>query len=172
MGWDFSGEAGVKAAKVSKAAIRKVLRRFEKGKASLLIPLLQALQEELGWLSREALEEAARHLRVPLSRVYGVATFYAQFYLEPRGRHTIRVCRGTACFVKGADQIIKAVVKASGAAPGRTSDDGLFSLEIVACLGTCFLAPVMMVDGNYYGRLDAQKAAEIIRMYKEKESKN
>ena len=152
----------MKAAKVSKAAVRKVLRRFEKGKASLLIPLLQALQEELGWLPREALEEAAKHLRVPLSRVYGVATFYAQFYLEPRGRHLVRCCRGTACHVRGAAAVIRAVEETLGIKDGQTTPDLSFSFETVACLGACALAPVVVLDETYYGKMTPEKVRALL----------
>ncbi len=133
---------------------------------SILIPVLQAVQERYGWLPREALERVSRRFRIPLSRIYGVVTFYAQFYLEPRGKHTVRVCRGTACHVRGASSVLSTVEQVLGVADGETTPDLLFSIETVACLGTCFLAPVMMIDENYYGKLDAAKVRKVFKEYK------
>ena len=155
--------------KVSTAKLRKAAKRFTQGDSSALIPALQAVQDEVGWLPPRALEIVAQHLNVPLSRVYGVATFYAQFYLEPRGKHLIRCCRGTACHVRGASEVIAAVEDALGIKDGGTTPDMTFSLETVACLGTCFLAPVMMVDDDYYGKLDPQKAVAVLEKYRSDE---
>ena len=130
-----------------------------------LIGVLQRVQEKLGYLPREALVAVGRRARVPLSRIYGIVTFYAQFYTEPRGRHTVRCCRGTACHVKGAQRVIETVERELGIKEGQTTPDMLFYLETVACLGTCFLAPVMMVDNNYYGVLTPQKIQSILRSY-------
>ena len=108
-----------------------------------LIGLLQKVQEEFGYLPASALEEISRRRRIPLSRIYGVGSFYAHFYTEPRGRHTIRCCRGTACHVRGGKKIITAIEERLGIQDGETTDDMMFSFETVACLGTCFLAPAM-----------------------------
>ena len=99
----------------------------------------------------------SRGLDLPMSRVYGVVTFYSQFYLTRRGRHTVRVCRGTACHVRGGKSVLDTVKDYLGLEDGETSPDFSFSLETVACLGTCFLAPVMMVDKSYYGKLVGPK---------------
>jgi len=131
-----------------------------------LIGVLQEVQDRLGYLPRPALEEISRRARLPLSRVYGVVTFYAQFYTEPRGRHTIRCCRGTACHVKGAGRVLDAVKRELGVDEDETTPDMMFSLETVACLGTCFLAPVMMIDNQYYGMLTPQKVQRILRSYR------
>ena len=130
-----------------------------------LIGVLQRVQEKLGYLPREALVVVGRRARVPLSRIYGIVTFYAQFYTEPRGRHTVRCCRGTACHVKGAQRVIETVERELGIKEGQTTPDMLFYLETVACLGTCFLAPVMMIDNHYYGVLTPQKIHSILRSY-------
>ena len=131
-----------------------------------LIGVLQDAQERFGYLPRTALAAISRRARIPLSRIYGVVTFYAQFYTEPRGRHTIRCCRGTACHVKGAGRVLDAVQRHLHIAEGETTADMLFCLETVACVGTCFLAPVMMIDNTYYGMLTPQKVERILRSYR------
>jgi len=131
-----------------------------------LIGVLQEVQDRFGYLPRPALEEIGRRARLPLSRVYGVVTFYAQFYTEPRGRHTIRCCRGTACHVKGAGRVLDAVKRELGVDEDETTPDLLFYLETVACVGTCFLAPVMMIDNQYYGMLTPQKIQRILQSYR------
>lgn len=139
-------------------------------RASNLIGVLQDVQERFGYLPPAALREISRRTRIPLSRVWGVVSFYAQFYTEPRGRHTIRCCRGTACHVKGAGRILDAVQRELGVEEGETTPDMLFYLETVACLGTCFLAPVMMIGSTYYGRLTSQRIASVLRTYRTREA--
>lgn len=128
-----------------------------------VISALQAVQERYGYLPRPALDELARLSGVPVAKFYGVATFYAQFHLKPHGRHTVRVCRGTACHVRGAPRILEAVTRHLGVADGGTTTDRLFSLETVACLGTCFLSPVMLVDDRYFGQITADGAVKILQ---------
>lgn len=106
-------------------------------------------------------------MRIPLSRIYGVVTFYAQFYLTPRGRHTIRVCRGTACHVRGGRSVLNAVKECLCVQDGETTEDMQFSLETVACLGTCFLAPVMMVDKSYFGKLIPERVPSILEKFRQ-----
>lgn len=141
-----------------------ILKRY-KGQEDALITMLQEVQEVYAYLPEEALARLSREANIPLSRIYAVVTFYAQFYLSPRGRNTARVCRGTACHVQGCESIITAVKDALGVEVGETTDDLQFSLETVACLGTCFLAPVMMVNNSYHGKLDPQKAKTILKSY-------
>jgi NADH-quinone oxidoreductase subunit E len=141
-----------------------VLQKYQ-GQDGALIPILQEAQSLYGYLPEEVLTGISRELKIPLSRIYGVVTFYAQFYMTPRGRHTIRVCRGTACHVRGGRSILNAVKENLGIEEEGTTKDFNFSLETVACLGTCFLAPVMMVDRNYYGKLIPQRVPSIIRQY-------
>ena len=129
---------------------------------SNLISLLQDVQDHFGYLPAPALDSLSRRTRIPLSRIYGVVSFYAQFYTVPRGKHTIRCCRGTACHVRGGKSIIQAVGKMLGIGDGETTEDMLFSFETVACLGACALSPVMVVDGTYYGKATPRRAEEIL----------
>ncbi len=132
--------------------LEEVFARYE-GQSGSLIPVLQKAQEIYGYVPPEVLQRIADRLGVSVGKVYGVATFYAQFYLERRGRHVLRVCDGTACHVKGAQSLLTAVEDQYGIAPGATSDDGQLTLEIVYCLGSCALAPVAVVDGQVMGRM-------------------
>ena len=127
-----------------------------------LIPLLQDIQDELGYVSPEAISAAARHLNIPESSVYGVVTFYSQFHLSRQGRHRIKVCMGTACHVRGADEIIRAVAARLGIGPGETSDDFEFSVERVACFGSCALAPVVVVNDKVYGNMTPQTTLKVL----------
>jgi len=130
-----------------------------------LIPLLQKLQEAYGYLPPAVLKEVSQRTGIPTSRMYGVITFYAQFYLAPHGRHTVRCCRGTACHVKGSLTVAEAIERALGVAEGRTTQDMRFTFETVACLGTCFLAPVMMVDSDYFGLITPERVGGILKKY-------
>ncbi|NPA75292.1 MAG: NADH-quinone oxidoreductase subunit NuoE [Euryarchaeota archaeon] len=130
---------------------------------SSLIPLLQKTQEHFGYLPEEALEEISRYLNIPLSRVYGVATFYAQFRFEPLGKYVIKICHGTACHVNGAVNIAEAIKEEIGIEEGQTTEDGLVTLERVACLGCCSLAPVIMINDKVYGKLTPDKVRKIIK---------
>jgi len=140
------------------------LSTFEKQRGNL-IPILQMIQEKIAYLPPETLKMVAEHLGILECEVYGVATFYEQFHLEPHGRHTVRCCRGTACHVKGGPKIIEAIACALGVEPGETTEDMRFTFETVACLGTCFLAPVIMVNNDYYGYLSINQIEEILERY-------
>jgi len=109
--------------------------------------------------------EVGKRTRIPVSHLFGVATFYAQFHLEEHGRHSVRVCKGTACHVRGRQIIQEAIDEELGIRPGQTTEDRRFTLETVACLGTCFLAPVVMVDHDYYGTVNPYKVGEILSTY-------
>jgi len=150
--------------------IRSLLDELKPSAQGNLIGVLQEVQERLGYLPAAALDGIARRMRIPLSRVYGVVSFYAQFYTEPRGRHTVRACRGTACHVKGSSRVIDAIQQALGIDEGQTTPDMLFYVETVACVGTCFLAPVMMIDDQYFGKLTPQRVRSILDSYQAKES--
>ena len=130
-----------------------------------LIPILQKIQAVYGYLPPNVLTAVSSRTGIAASRIYGVATFYEQFHLEPHGRHTIRCCRGTACHVKGGRDIIRTIRKILGVEEGETTKDMLFTFETVACLGTCFLGPVMMVDNDYYGHLAPNKVKYILERY-------
>lgn len=133
-----------------------------RGQISELIPILQDVQEVVGYIPSEAMMAIAKFLNIAESAVYGVVTFYAQFYLTRQGKHKIKVCQGTACHVRGSMRIMQTVKKRLGIGPGETTGDYKFSLERVACFGSCALAPVMVVDGRVHGRMTPQKAEKIL----------
>lgn len=141
-----------------------------KGKKGSLIPLLQGVQAVYGYIPRAAFERLAAETGLTLSDMYGVATFYAQFRLSPVGKHIIKVCHGTACHVQGADSISTALKEALKINDGETTPDKLFTLETVACLGCCSLAPVMMIGDETYGKLTGSSAVKIIKEIKIKET--
>ena len=132
---------------------------------SSLIQVLLDIQKELHWLPREALEKVAEALKVPMSRVLHVATFYKAFSLVPKGRHEINICMGTACHVRGAARVLDVVEKVTGIRPGETDRDMKFSLDTVNCLGCCALGPVMEIDDQQLGKLAPSKAAELLKKY-------
>jgi NADH-quinone oxidoreductase subunit E len=146
------------------AKIEPILERF-RGQEGALIPVLQEVQAIYGYLPEEVLAYIGQGLKIPLSRIYGVVTFYAQFYLTRRGRHTVRVCRGTACHVRGGMNIRKAVKQFLGIEENETTPDYKFTFETVACLGACALSPVLLVDKNYYGKLTPAKAEKVLKQY-------
>jgi NADH-quinone oxidoreductase subunit E len=127
-----------------------------------VIPLLQKTQEIYGYLPREAMRRIAGVTSRSPAEIYGVATFYAQFRFTPMGKHVMKVCHGTACHVQGADSLDTVVESRLGVAPGNTTADGNFTVERVACLGCCSLAPVVMIDGEVYGRLTGDKLGKIV----------
>lgn len=132
------------------------------GDKSELIAILQSAQERFGYLSREVMASIADFLRLPASTVFGVATFYAQFKFTPTGRKVVKVCRGTACHVRGSLRLLREAEKQLGIKPGETSHDLSYSLETVACFGSCALAPVMVLDKAVYGRMTTKKVSEIL----------
>jgi NADH-quinone oxidoreductase subunit E len=146
--------------------LEELLEDFEIGDESLLIPLLQAAQKAYGYLSMKVMDRIAEHLQIPRSRVYSVSTFYRQFHLTARGENIIRVCNGTACHVKGGKNVLDVLESKLGIKAGETSEDLKFTLETVSCLGTCFLSPVMVINGEYYGKLTPKRILEILEQYK------
>lgn len=134
------------------APLDKILEEYA-GQQGAVIPILQHTQDAYGYLPKEVLEEISKRTGIPVSRLIGVATFYAQFRLSRRGKHLIRVCDGTACHVRGAAKCIEAVEKQLGVPAGGTSEDYEYTMEIVYCLGSCGLAPVAVIDEKVYGRL-------------------
>jgi len=141
-------------------------KKYEKG---TLIPVLQAAQDTYGYLPEEVLRYISEQIKVPLSRIYGVITFYAQFYQQPRGRYIIKSCQGTACHVKGGKNILEEMERNLGIRAGETTPDLLFTLETVACLGTCFLAPVKMVNDQYHGKLTPRSAWKVLEKIRKAE---
>jgi NADH-quinone oxidoreductase subunit E len=133
-----------------------------KGKHDALIPILQRVQDELGYLPDNAMLEIARTTGIPESRVFAVASFYAQFRFTPRGKHTIMVCRGTACHVKGAERILEETERTLGIVEGETTEDKKYTLETVACIGCCALAPCVMIDEDVEAKLTPKMVPGII----------
>lgn len=134
--------------------------------SSDIIPLLQRLQGAYGYLPREVVIEVCDEIGLPASSVFGVATFYGQFHLEPRGRHLVRCCSGTSCHATGGKQLIEAVQRELGVEEGGTTDDMRFTFETVACLGACFASPALMVDEDCYGDVTPDRVKEVLDQYK------
>jgi len=144
-----------------KEQLDKILSQYE-GAGADLIPILQEAQERFGYLPREVMEGVAKFLRLPESTVYGVSTFYAQFKLTPSGKKVVKVCRGTSCHVRGGVRILREAEKQLGIEPGETTDDFEYSLETVACFGSCALSPVMVINKTVYGRMTTAKVGQIL----------
>jgi NADH:ubiquinone oxidoreductase subunit E len=142
---------------------KTILSNRKSVSADDLIPILQEIQEAYGYLPADVLHWVSERTGIPASRMYGVITFYAQFYLQPHGKHTVRCCRGTACHVRGGKKIINVVRGQLGIEDGATTADMLFSFETVACLGACALSPVMVVDNTYHGKMTPRMAEQILQ---------
>ena len=149
----------------AKNILDKITQDGSKVKGDDLIPILQEIQDAYGYLPSSVLTWVSKYTGIPTSRMYGVITFYAQFYLEPHGEHTIRCCRGTACHVKGAKRLADKIKEELDVEDGGTTEDMRYTYEEVACLGTCFLAPVIMIDDDYYGQLVPDKISKIQKEY-------
>ncbi len=144
--------------------LKKILEPY-RGQRGAAIPVLQKVQEELGYLSEEAISEVANFLGLTKNEIYGVASFYAQFRFARQGEHVVKVCQGTACHVRGSPLIVDAVSRELGIHSGETTQDFKFSLERIACFGSCALAPVMVIDKTIYGRMTPTKAKQILAEY-------
>ena len=142
--------------------VSRVVSRHPNARRDALIPILQEVQEADGFLSRDSIIRIARHLDLPASKVYGVATFYNQFRFQPKGRYHVQVCRGTACHVKGSAGVLEAIQRALEVLPGQTTRDGLFSLEVVACVGACGLSPVITVNGEVHAAMTPDRTKKLI----------
>ena len=141
--------------------LNEILSSYQ-GKEEELIPILQQVQQIFGYLPEPAMKRIARFLKLPESTVFGVGTFYAQFKLVPSGRNIVKVCRGTACHVRGAASILGEVEKQLGIKSGESTPDLEYSLEAIACFGSCALAPVMVIGNNVYGRMTPTKVKEVL----------
>lgn len=146
-------------------SLEGILEKF-RGKKGALIPVLQQAQDLYGYLPESVMAGIADGLDLPLSQVYGVATFYSQFHLKPRGKNIIRVCLGTACHVRGAAKILESIQKEINVEKGGTTEDLQFTLEPVACIGACGLAPVIMINDDTHGRLTPEAIPQILEQYK------
>ena len=140
------------------------------GQQGALIPILQAAQTAYGYLPPEVLNMVAKRLGLSMGKVYGVATFYAQFYLERRGRHVLKLCDGTACHVKGTPRLMTAVEDEFDLTPGETTSDGELTMEIVYCMGSCALAPVAVLDGQVMGRMQQDVLMRRVKKHMERET--
>ncbi len=150
------------------STLTEILDRNAGAGRDRLIPILQEVQEAEGFLSRSSVERIGNLLELPASKIFGVATFYNQFRFEPMGRFHIQVCRGTACHVKGSSRVLDAITGELGIKPGNTTRDGLFSIEVVACIGACGLAPVIAVNGEFHARVEGDDVPGILESYRRK----
>lgn len=149
-------------------SVEKIDRIIDKyaDEKGVLIQLLLDIQKEFRWIPKEAVMRINQRLKIPVSEIYRVASFYTALSLKPRGRHLVRVCLGTACYVRGGPRIIDSVERSLGIKPSETTSDNRFSLETVNCLGCCALGPVVELDGQYHGRLTPANVGELLSKYK------
>ncbi len=153
---------------INQPTFEAILARYESRPANL-IPVLQEIQDEFNYLPKDELKVVADRLQVPLTQVYSVATFFKMFSLEPKGRHQVRVCLGTACHLRGGQRLVETVARRLGVEVGHATEDLNFSLETVGCLGSCAQAPLMMVDDKYFGRMAVDKVPKILKLYKKQD---
>ena len=144
--------------------IDQILEKYP-GDASSLVQVLLDIQREYHWLPKDALEQVCRKLQVPYGRIQQIVTFYKAFSLVPKGRHEINICTGTACHVRGAPRLLDAVRDVTGIGPGETDLDLRFTLETVNCVGCCALGPVMVIDGEYHGKITPAKSQDVLKSY-------
>jgi len=149
------------------ARIEEILQRFPQIKRNALIPLLQAVQDEFGYISEQAISRIGTHLSLPSSKVYGLATFYNQFSFSPRGYYHVVLCNGTSCHMAGSGELLNEISQLLEIGDGQTTQDGLFSLEVQSCIGACGQSPVMSVNGEYYSGLTVKDVRGIIKQYRE-----
>jgi len=143
---------------------KQILSNYPREKRFALA-ILQDIQKHYNYIPKESLEMVQAYLDIPLSKLYGIATFYKALSLKPKGRHIIKVCDGTACHIKASQTLLEEIKEQLNILPGETTDDGMFSLETVNCLGSCAVSPVMVIDDNFYGNLTRQRVALILKEY-------
>jgi len=153
-----------------KVDITEILDRYKGCSREVLIPILQVVQDMFGYLPAEAVVKVGEFLKLPAAKVYGVATFYNQFRFSPVGKYHIQVCRGTACHVKGSARVLSALERELQIKAGNTTRDGLFSLEVVACIGACGLAPAVSISGKVHARVNPDEIKSLLTQYKKKVS--
>ena len=151
---------------------KKIFEKYPDARRDSLIPILQDVQDEEGFLSKETVKKIGDYLNLPTSKIYGVATFYNQFRFEELGNYHIQICRGTACHVKGSAQVLEGFQRELGIEPGETTRDGVFSLEVVACIGACGLAPAITINGKVHAKVKPDEVKEIIKKYREEVKEN
>jgi len=152
-----------------KTAIENILEDYPNAKRDNLIPILQSIQEKDGYLSRESVDRVAKHINIPSSKIFGVATFYNQFKFSPPGKYHIQVCRGTACHVLGSSTVLSEIENTLKIKTNQTTADGLFSIEVVACIGACGLAPVISINGEFHAKVTTESISKILDTYRKKE---
>ena len=146
--------------------IEAILEENQNAERDSLIPILQEVQNSEGFLSEKSIVKVGKHLKLPTSKIFGVATFYNQFRFEPKGKFHVQVCRGTACHVLGSATVLDELEKTLKIKADQTSRDGLFSIEVVACIGACGLAPVISINGEFHAKVTSASLKEIIENYK------
>ena len=152
--------------------LESIFSRYPNATRDALIPILQDVQDTHGYLSRDTIAHIGQFLNLPASKIYGVATFYNQFRFEPLGKYHIQVCRGTACHVKGSLAVLQTLCKELQIEPGATTLDGLFSIEVVACIGSCGLAPVISINGEFHAGVTPDKVRKILNSYRQPSKKD
>jgi NADH-quinone oxidoreductase subunit E len=162
------GVWGSKFIKMEKS-VETILKDFPEAGRDSLIPILQKIQDEEGFLSKNSVIKVGNHLNIPSSKIFGVATFYNQFRFEPVGKYHVQVCRGTACHVLGSATVLEEIEKTLKVKAGKTTKDGLFSIEVVACIGACGLAPVISVNGEFHAKVTAKSIQTIVENYRNQE---
>lgn len=150
-----------------KAKLEELLQRFPQIKRNALIPLMQAVQDEFGYITEEAIVRIGDHLSLPTSKIFGLATFYNQFSFSSRGVNHITLCNGSACHMGGSGALLSEISKLLNISDGETTRDGYFSLEVQSCIGACGQSPVMAVNGIYYSEIGVKEVREIIKQYQE-----
>jgi NADH:ubiquinone oxidoreductase subunit E len=148
------------------ADLNIILKKYKQGKREDLIPLLQEIQQELGYLSEEAIVKVGSFLGLSTTKIYGLATFYDKFRFIPAGKIQIRICHGTSCFLNGSQLLINKIREETGVVPGQTTRDGNFSYEIVSCMGGCHNGPLINVNGEYHAHIKAEQLPELIKKLK------
>lgn len=146
--------------------LEAILKKYNKGDKSQLIQMLNEVQDTFGYITKDSQKALSEFLEMPMAEIYGVITFYSRFTTEPKGKYNIAVCLGTACFVKGSEQILDRVKELLGIDVGQTTEDGLFSIEATRCIGACGLAPVFTVNDEVYGKATVKMVEEVIEKYK------
>lgn len=153
-----------------KSTVQEILQQYPNAGHDSLIPILQHVQDKLGFLSEEAVVQVGRHLKMPVSKIFGVATFYNQFRFSAPGKFHVQVCRGTACHVLGSATVLDELEKQLKVKSGQTTRDKLFSLEVVACIGACGLAPVISINGEFHAKVSSESLKTILEDYRNREA--
>jgi len=150
-------------------SLSEILEKYPLAQRDNLIQILQDIQENIGYLTEESVKVVGEHLNLPASKIYGLATFYNQFRFEPHGKFHIQLCRGTACHVMGSERVLSQLEKELGISSGQITRDGLFSIELLACIGACGQAPVISINGEFYTGIDSERLKAVIQELKAQE---